>query len=144
MKLSVNAFLSSLAIARILAAPIDPLCGDYSAGILIPDECTGDTVSSAIRDIFETTSCGHSFGRELRHMTQTGSNNAARAHLQSLCDGAYTALIGGGFPSSDWSDLTTAGIDLEEFFQGKGFLNSESFVRSLYCSEFYTVPPGSN
>lgn len=114
------------------AAPVKSTCFDYSQALKLDlERCTVRTLTKQIKNAFKTLKrgkkCKGGFRRELRALTGAETDNQAAKNLQTLCDSAL-ANAANSAESKDWNALkdSPSNINLEEFFEGKGFLNLET------------------
>merc|ERR1712072_647842 len=117
------------------APPTNPqFCYDYTEAFdLGPEECTESTVYRRIRDVYNAqsgaegaVSCPGGLERELMALTRTLSIESAYLALQDLSDDALHDAVD-ATDINDWGALEGEGaIDLDEFFEGTGFLNDET------------------
>ena len=109
-------------------------CGDYSTPIHLDQEsCNADDILLKIRDRYDAATerdeCNHGFGRELKFLF---GRSLSRDDVEETVDAAcYAARRDAvlALPAIDWSPLTTDlqdPVNLEEFFEGKGFLQQET------------------
>jgi len=109
-------------------------CYDYSNYIfeLGTKECTETTLHRKIRDAYNAlrkvdgaSKCEGGLERELMALTRTTSVYEPYAVLQNLCDQALKKASNER-AKSKWTTLEDKQIDLEEFWEGQGFLNDET------------------
>jgi hypothetical protein len=116
--------------------PSNPsFCYDYTDVLdlnLGPKECTEKQLYNKIKNAYNeqrkkagAKKCIGGLDRELMALTRTTTVAEAHKALQDLCDGAL-AHAGDRAGNSGWSALEDKGIDLEEYFEGGGFLNEET------------------
>jgi hypothetical protein len=120
------------------------LCYDYSDFSLDlgAKECTERTLFKKIKDHHKAKAaetgqkckkqkdnCGSGgLTRELMALTKTSTNEKARASLQTLCDDALAQATSIALSNSgNWGSLEGEGsIELDDYFEGHGFLNNET------------------
>ena len=119
---------------------IEELCGDYTTNpIIIEDVCDSTSVEEAIIQRFESTKagdCPHNVDAELELIAGTPRARIFRNAINDKCNQARQAAID-AIPSSNWDGLTIIpngeDIVLDDFFEGKGYLNSKfSFRKNKY------------
>lgn len=113
-----------------------PICYDYTDVLNVgPKDCTGRKIFLHIRELYMAQRdapgakvCPSGLQGELKGLTQTIDEDDAHAKLQELCDAAL-AMASSEAPTSSWKfleDEPHGNIDLDEFFEGGGFLNEET------------------
>jgi len=109
-------------------------CYDYTDVLnLGPKACTDTSLYRKIKKMYNeqakkpgATDCKGGVQRELMALTRTTSIAAAHRASQDLCDNALEEA-GTEAGNNGWEVLEEEGlIDLEEFFEGGGFLNEET------------------
>lgn len=131
-------------------SPVDPTeppkvvtCYDYTNAFdLGQKECTSHSLYKNIRAEFERQQeesdepdCKGGLHGEMYKLTGSPEDGAWYPALQVLCDVAL-ARSAEETPSDSWSSLEAKSIDLEEFFEGGGFLNDETGNFHQKASEF--------
>merc|ERR1712232_534915 len=111
-------------------------CFDYSEILDIgTKDCTWHYLFEHIRDVYteqdqleETPKCDGGLTAELRKLTNTVDTTGAewKYALEKLCEEALTSEDAlDDVEIVDWTPIEDAAVDLEEFFNGGGFLNNE-------------------
>jgi len=114
-------------------------CYDYSKifGDLAYDECKETTLFKRIKEAFNEqndvsdTKCKGGLSRDLNAITNTvgQGTDAGKQALQDMCDDALADATEAAMSKKDsWEFLESPPhtIDLEEYFDGKGYLNDET------------------
>jgi len=110
------------------------VCYDYNDVLsLSHDKCTDRTLFLHIREIFMQSQnspgsepCEGGLARELMALTGTMDEDLAHEALGAMCDNALQEAINQA-DNLGWGKLESEGsINLEEFFNGTGFLNDET------------------
>jgi len=109
------------------------VCYDYSAVLeLEPDNCNGRVLFLHIKNQFKTNSkdptaeeCPGGLNRELMALTGTTDVDDAHDFLHEMCH-ITLQQASNEAGTEGWGNLESEGsIDLNEFFEGDGFLNDE-------------------
>jgi len=136
-----RAAILTAVLAATATANDDPptLCYDYSSLDLnlTENNCNSRTIFRKIRDIFTAErkekggKCKGGAKRELMALTGTTNFDAAEDVLDEMCKAQKA--IGATQLGSGSLDI---GVDLEEYFKGRGFLNTETGNFQQKESEF--------
>jgi len=130
----ISSFL--LATSTVLAEPVST-CYDYTEVLeLGPTGCTQRTLFLAIRNAFnvqrnlpDAEGCRGGIKRDIMTLTGTTEWDAAYKTLQDMCDSALADATDEAQSNIDtWKYLENEPhkIGLEDFFDGTGFLNTET------------------
>lgn len=129
---------ASIALFLASASAVDArdLCYDnYDTTIKLDlgrEGCTWKAVFNPIRDQFfknreeNPVRCKGGARNEIMALTGTESEADARDVVYGMCKEALKSAMEEFDEDADWGTVEGAGVDLEEFFRGEGFLNKET------------------
>ncbi len=74
----------------------------------------------------ERIKCTGGGSNEIMALTNTESIDDAKLAIKAMCNSALLAAADNALEDGDWSDVEGTDVDLDDFFAGKGFLNTET------------------
>jgi len=133
------AVLTAVLVATATAQDVPSVCYDYSSLDLDLTEknCSGRTIFKKVRAIFNAEKklkggkCPGGAKRELSALTGTTNFNDAEDLLDEMCKTAKALAA-----EQVGSGSLNIGVDLEEYYDGEGFLNTETGNFQQKESEF--------
>jgi len=138
--------------AQVIREPVTT-CFDYTKVLDIgKKDCSWLYLFRRIREIYseqnnleETPRCSGGLTIELRRLTGTVETTGVEWQdgLQDLCDTALYDNAMAGVETVGWETIEDADVDIEEYFNGQGFLNNDYGNLQQKVSEF-EIRGGSN